>query len=61
MIGTIIFSIGAALQTAAMGGLGLMYGGRVISGFGVGIMSVVAPTYVSEMAPKAQRGRISGR
>lgn len=41
-------------------GLKLIYGGRVISGFGVGGISAVAPAYVSECSPKAVRGRITG-
>jgi MFS family permease len=43
-----------------MGGLGLMYAGRIISGAGVGLMSTVCPTYVAEMTPKDVRGRITG-
>lgn len=37
-----------------------MYSGRVISGFGIGGISAVAPTFVSECAPKEVRGRITG-
>ena len=37
-----------------------MYSGRVIAGFGVGGISAVAPTFVSECAPKEVRGRITG-
>ena len=37
-----------------------MYSGRVISGFGIGGISAVAPTFVSECAPKEARGRITG-
>lgn len=57
-----IFMVGAALQTALGGnrGLAYMYSGRVISGFGIGGMSAVAPTFVSECAPKEVRGRITG-
>jgi MFS family permease len=41
-------------------GLALIYGGRVISGFGIGGISAVAPAYVSECSPKDVRGRITG-
>lgn len=41
-------------------GLILIYVGRVISGFGIGGVSAVAPAYVSECAPKEVRGRITG-
>jgi MFS family permease len=38
----------------------MIYAGRVISGFGIGGMSAVAPAYVSECSPKEVRGRITG-
>ena len=37
-----------------------MYSGRIVAGFGVGGISAVAPTFVSECAPKEVRGRITG-
>jgi sugar porter (SP) family MFS transporter len=33
---------------------------RVIGGLGIGISSVVAPLYISEIAPPLQRGRLAG-
>ncbi|KAG5642801.1 hypothetical protein DXG03_002106 [Asterophora parasitica] len=60
---TIIFSIGAVLTTVAKephNGLQLIYAGRVISGFGIGGISAVAPAFVSECSPKEVRGRITG-
>ncbi|KIY44094.1 sugar transporter [Fistulina hepatica ATCC 64428] len=60
---TLIFLVGAILTTVAPAGhtgLSLIYGGRVISGFGVGGISAVAPAYVSECSPKEVRGRITG-
>ena len=42
------------------GGLAEIYAGRVISGFGIGAISAVAPAYVSECSPKDVRGRITG-
>ncbi|KAL5521841.1 hypothetical protein ACEPAF_1685 [Sanghuangporus sanghuang] len=58
----IIFAVGAVLQTIAGNGRGLayIYAGRVIAGIGVGAISAVAPTYVSECSPKDVRGRITG-
>ena len=41
-------------------GLGYIYGGRVISGLGIGGISAVAPAYVSECSPKNVRARITG-
>ncbi|EGN97657.1 hypothetical protein SERLA73DRAFT_110983 [Serpula lacrymans var. lacrymans S7.3] len=59
---TVIFSVGAILTTVAGGsrGLGYIYGGRVVSGLGIGGISAVAPAYVSECSPKNVRGRITG-
>ncbi|KAJ7624605.1 general substrate transporter [Roridomyces roridus] len=63
IIFTLIFSVGAALTTAAKDpgtGLAMIYAGRVISGVGIGAISAVAPAFVSECAPKEARGRITG-
>ncbi|KAL9708939.1 hypothetical protein Ac2012v2_007755 [Leucoagaricus gongylophorus] len=60
---TIVFLIGAILQTVASGppnGLRLIYGGRVVAGVGIGGISSVAPAFVSECSPKEVRGRITG-
>ncbi|TFY55684.1 hypothetical protein EVG20_g9227 [Dentipellis fragilis] len=59
---TLIFTLGAILQTIAGGsrGLGYIYGGRVVSGVGIGGISAIAPAYVSECSPKNVRGRITG-
>ncbi|EJF61963.1 general substrate transporter [Dichomitus squalens LYAD-421 SS1] len=59
---TLVFSLGAILQTVAGGsrGLGYIYAGRVIAGIGIGAISAVAPAFVSECCPKDVRGRITG-
>ncbi|KAF9457604.1 general substrate transporter [Collybia nuda] len=60
---TAIFTVGAILTTVANdphNGLELIYAGRVISGFGIGGISAVAPAFVSECSPKEVRGRITG-
>ncbi|KAJ8463766.1 hypothetical protein ONZ51_g10042 [Trametes cubensis] len=59
---SLIFAVGAVLQTVAGGsrGLGYIYGGRVVAGLGIGAISAVAPAYVSECSPKDVRGRITG-
>jgi len=59
---TIIFAVGAILQTIAGGsrGIGYIYGGRVVAGVGIGAISAVAPAFVSECCPKEVRGRITG-
>lgn len=55
-----LFNIGAALQTAAHHDIALVYGGRVISGLGIGGCSAVMSVFVSEAAPPKIRGRIAG-
>ncbi|KAL3471758.1 general substrate transporter [Aspergillus californicus] len=57
---SIIFMIGAAVQTAGKGTIAYIYGGRVIAGFGIGGMSAITPVYVSENCPANVRGRIAG-
>lgn len=57
-----VFIVGAAMMlgTNARRGLGLLYGGRVLAGFGVGGASNLTPIYISELAPPAIRGRLVG-
>ncbi|KAF1945721.1 MFS quinate transporter-like protein QutD [Clathrospora elynae] len=59
----VIFIIGSIVQTTcAIGTTSLtqLYVGRVIGGFGVGLISAVVPTYIGENAPKEIRGRCVG-
>ncbi|KOS20945.1 Quinate permease [Escovopsis weberi] len=60
MLFTVIFLIGAAVQTGASHAIGQIYGGRVIAGFGIGGMSSITPVFVSENCPPATRGRVAG-
>ncbi|KAI4711168.1 hypothetical protein J4E89_003733 [Alternaria sp. Ai002NY15] len=57
---SLVFLIGAAIQTAAHHEIGVIYAGRVIAGLGIGGMSSITPVFVSENAPPALRGRIAG-
>ncbi|KAK9459195.1 uncharacterized protein V1516DRAFT_681225 [Lipomyces oligophaga] len=52
-----LFVVGAAVQTGSHE-VWPMIGGRFIMGWGVGIASLVAPLYLSEMAPSRFRGRL---
>lgn len=52
--------IGVIMQAAASGNLAPMYIGRFISGLGVGAASAINPLYVSENAPRAIRGLLTG-
>ncbi|KAK9236777.1 general substrate transporter [Lipomyces kononenkoae] len=52
-----LFVVGAAIQTGAHT-IWTMIGGRFVMGWGVGIASLIAPLYISEMAPSRFRGRL---
>ncbi|CAG8879162.1 unnamed protein product [Penicillium nalgiovense] len=56
----IVAVIGIVMQTAASGHIEVMYIGRLICGFGVGAASMINPLYVSENAPRAIRGGLTG-
>jgi sugar porter (SP) family MFS transporter len=57
---SVVFLIGAVVQTTAHHHIGQIYAGRVIAGLGVGGMSSVTPLYVSENCPPKIRGRVTG-
>lgn len=56
---SVVFLVGAAVQTAASR-IAHIYAGRVVAGLGIGGMSSITPVFVSENAPPAVRGRIVG-
>ncbi|KAK2463563.1 hypothetical protein APHAL10511_004314 [Amanita phalloides] len=53
----LIFSMGVAMQTAAVQ-IPLFVAGRIVAGFGVGLVSCLCPMYQSECAPKWIRGAV---
>ncbi|XXG95264.1 hypothetical protein Hte_001525 [Hypoxylon texense] len=56
-IAGLLFLLGGILQVASSGPtLGMVYGGRVVAGLGVGMISNVAPVFVAECAPRHLRG-----
>jgi SP family sugar:H+ symporter-like MFS transporter len=58
-IGCFIFVVGVTIQIAV--GEGEWYGvaiGRLVAGAGVGVLSVMVPTYMSETTPKQVRGAV---
>ena len=57
-----IYLVGAVLMTAAGGsaGVGLVYAGRVLTGWGVGASTMLVPVYVAECSPPHIRGRLVG-
>ena len=53
----VLFILGALIQGIAPGAE-ILTAGRLVTGFGIGFASVVAPLYAAEMAPQRVRGRI---
>ncbi|PWN45642.1 hypothetical protein IE81DRAFT_339222 [Ceraceosorus guamensis] len=56
--GALIFSIGGAIQTFTVGFKSMVLG-RIIAGFGVGALTMVVPTYQSEVSPAENRGKLA--
>jgi len=52
----LLWASGLLIQVFASGILGLLYFARIWSGFGMGGLTVVAPLYLSEIAPTKSRG-----
>jgi len=50
----------SALGCAFAWGVGSLIAARFIGGLGIGISTVAAPLYISEIAPPAYRGRLAG-
>ncbi|KAG6381081.1 general substrate transporter [Boletus reticuloceps] len=57
-VGAFVFTIGGAVQTFTTG-FYVMIIGRVISGFGVGLLSTIVPIYQSEISPPNHRGALA--
>lgn len=57
-----LLTLGAAISLASnsKNGLAAIYAGRVLTGFGIGGCSSLAPIYVSEISPAAIRGKLVG-
>ncbi|QSS61079.1 quinate permease [Histoplasma capsulatum] len=51
-----IWMVGIAIFMTADGRIGQVYAGRFIAGIGIGQTTVVAPTYLAEISPRAIRG-----
>jgi MFS family permease len=57
---SVLITIGIIMQAASNKNLGPLYAGRFVAGVGVGAVSTINPTYVSENAPRAIRGLLTG-
>ncbi|ATZ58812.1 hypothetical protein BCIN_16g04860 [Botrytis cinerea B05.10] len=52
--------LGVVIQCASDGHISALYVGRLVGGLGVGAASMLTPLYVSENAPRAIRGALTG-
>lgn len=57
LLGTFVFMIGGCLQTFCPN-MFVFAIGRVFSGFGVGILSTIVPSYQCEISPSEERGKL---
>jgi MFS transporter, SP family, sugar:H+ symporter len=57
LLGALLFSLGGAGQASAPA-LGVLYAMRVLSGCSIGVLSMVAPLYISETSPTSVRGSL---
>ncbi|KAI9649993.1 hypothetical protein NHQ30_000006 [Ciborinia camelliae] len=60
LIAAMITILGVIIQCASNGHISALYVGRLVSGLGVGAASMLTPLYVSENAPRAIRGALTG-
>ena len=57
VVAVVIFTIGSVLQTAAIS-YAMLVTARLIGGIGIGMLSMVAPLYISEISPPEIRGAL---
>src|SRR3954468_20023034 len=55
-----VLYVASALGCAFAWNVGIFIAARFIGGLGIGVSTVVAPMYISEIAPPAHRGRLAG-
>jgi sugar porter (SP) family MFS transporter len=56
-VSNVVFIAGATTQSLAPV-MHIMWTGRVFSGMGIGMLSMVVPVYIAEMAPEHARGKL---
>jgi MFS family permease len=57
LLGCMVFLVGGLLQALARK-MWMLFLGRAVGGWGVGMLSCLAPLYLSEIAPKEIRGSL---
>jgi SP family arabinose:H+ symporter-like MFS transporter len=60
LLGIGVLYIASAIGCALATGVSMFIAARLIGGIGIGISTVAAPLYISEIAPAAYRGRLAG-
>jgi len=60
ILAAVLAIVGTIMQAAASGHIAAIFVGRFIAGLGVGAASMVTPLYISENAPRAIRGGLTG-
>jgi len=55
-----VLYVASALGCAFAWNVGIFIAARFIGGLGIGVSTVVAPMYISEIAPPAHRGKLAG-
>ncbi|KAI8579226.1 hypothetical protein K450DRAFT_243384 [Umbelopsis ramanniana AG] len=58
LLSSVVFVVGAIVIAAAPN-FGVLIFGRLVVGFGVGLASMIVPVYLSEVAPRTLRGRLT--
>jgi MFS family permease len=57
LLAVVVFTVGSALQAAAHD-IPMLFAGRAVAGFSVGMLTMIVPMYISEVAPSALRGTL---
>ncbi|KAJ7705020.1 general substrate transporter [Mycena rosella] len=57
-IGAVVFTLGGTIQTFTSS-FSMIVVGRIVSGFGVGLLSTIVPIYQSEVSPPNHRGALA--
>ncbi|TVY53220.1 Quinate permease [Lachnellula cervina] len=60
LIASMVTILGIIVQCSSDGHVAALYVGRLVAGLGVGAASMLTPLYVSENAPRAIRGGLTG-
>ena len=57
VVAVVIFTVGSVLQTASIS-YAMLVTARLVGGIGIGMLSMVAPLYISEISPPEIRGAL---